>query len=335
MTRLHRPLVYSSVIMAVVAVVSLAGLLLDDRMLDGMPVWAKPLKFAVSFGLYTLTWAWLLSLRRRAPRAGRRLGTVLAVAGTAEVLLITAQAARGRRSHFNFATPLDSALYSIMGLTVVILMIANIAAAVLVLRERQGDPAQTWAIRLGLVISTVGIGLGYLMTVPTAAQLADVAGTVIGAHSVGVPDGGPGLPLAGWSTVGGDLRVPHFVGMHAIQVLPLVVMALAPLRGETVRLRLVFVAGGGYAGLVALVTWQALRAQPLLRPDAATLVAAAALLAGVAVATLLSFRLPAGAPPAGRPAAQTSAGVLAAQTPGGNLTAQPPGEGPAAERLPA
>ncbi|GAA2847116.1 hypothetical protein GCM10010517_04030 [Streptosporangium fragile] len=302
MIRLHRPLLFSSAIMAVIAVVALAGLLLDDRTLDGMPVWAKPLKFAVSFGIYTLTWAWLLSLRRRAPRTGRLLGTVLAVTGTAEVLLITAQAARGRRSHFNFATPLDSTLYTIMGVTVVTLMIANIAAAVLVLRERQASPSQTWAIRLALVISTVGIGLGYLMTAPTAAQLADTATTVIGAHSVGVPDGGPGLPLADWSTTGGDLRIPHFVGMHAIQVLPLVAMLLAPLREEVVRLRLVLVAGGGYAALLALVTWQALRGQPLLRPDGATLGAAGLLLAGVAVAALLSLRLPAPS----RPAAATA-----------------------------
>ncbi|GAA3082763.1 hypothetical protein [Streptosporangium carneum] len=289
MIRWHRPLLLMSATMAVLAIISLGGLLLDQRTLEGMPIWAKPMKFTVSLAIYGLTWAWLLSLRRRAPRWGWWLGTVLAVASVVEVVVIISQVVRGRRSHFNVSTALDASLYSIMATTIVVLMVANLAAAVLVLLERQADPAATWAIRIGLVISAAGMALAYLMTPPTAAQLADVATTAIGAHSVGVPDGGPGLPLLGWSTTGGDLRIPHFVGMHALQVIPLLALASQWIRSQAVRLRLVFTAGAGYAGLVALVTWQALRGQPLLRPDALTLGATALLAAGVATAALLSL----------------------------------------------
>ncbi|WP_244330642.1 hypothetical protein [Streptomyces parvus] len=89
-----------------------------------------------------------------------------------------------------------------------------------------------------------------------------------------VPDGGPPMPLTGWSTTGGDLRAPHFVGMHALQLIPLLLIALvllaprfAPLRDAGVRLCLLRVAVGGYAALVALITWQALRGRPPCTPS--------------------------------------------------------------------
>ena len=44
------------------------------------------------------------------------------------------------------------------------------------------------------------------------------------------------------------------------------------------------VAGVGYAGLMALVIWQALHGQPLVAPDAATLLALVGFLSAMAVA---------------------------------------------------
>ena len=70
------------------------------------------------------------------------------------------------------------------------------------------------------------------MTRPTAAQLDEARATgrmaIAGAHTVGAPDGGPGLPGTGWSVEHGDLRIPHFVGLHAMQILPLLALALRP-----------------------------------------------------------------------------------------------------------
>jgi hypothetical protein len=116
-------------------------------------------------------------------------------------------------------------------------------------------------------------------------------------HTVGAPDGGPGLPVVGWSTVGGDLRVRHFIGLHALQVLPLLAWVLTRFAGrlsERTRVRLLLLAGAGYAGITGITTGQALREQPLIRPDAVTLTAfgvlAVLVLAGAAL-TLRADRL--------------------------------------------
>ncbi|WP_176903423.1 hypothetical protein [Nonomuraea maritima] len=274
-------------VMAALSVIFLPLVVLDPRTLDGLPIWVKPLKFAVSFALYSFTWAWLLSLRHRAGRVSRWMGTLLVVTGTIEVVLITFQAARGRHSHFNVATPFDRAVFIAMGVTIGLLLVANLVAAILVIVERQADRVGTWAVRLGLVVSSLGLASGSLMVTGVPGQ--NWAENLAGAHTVGLPDGGPGLPLLGWSTVGGDLRVAHFVGMHALQLLPLLAMLLAALsarwtalRDEDVRARLVIVAGLAYGGLFLLVLWQALRGLPLIAPDALTLAALGAL----AVATL-------------------------------------------------
>jgi hypothetical protein len=295
----HRPLLLFAASMAVTGIGSALGLLVDDRTLTGSPIWFKPLKFSLSLMVYALSLAWTLSLATRAHRLARWAGTLVAAAGTVEMVIIIGQVFRGKISHFNRETPFDTALYDVMAVTIVALWTGALTIAVLLFRSRIEDRAAAWTLRLGSLLAVIGAGLGFLMTQPTAQQRAaaeDGPVDVVGAHSVGVPDGGPSMPLTGWSTTGGDLRIPHFVGMHALQVLPLlllVLVALAPrlprLRDDAVRLRLVFAAAGTYAAVLALVTWQALRGQPLLEPDGATLTAGAAVVLGAALAVGLSF----------------------------------------------
>ncbi|MFF8832883.1 hypothetical protein [Streptomyces sp. NPDC015131] len=291
--------------MALLAVVSAAGLALDDRVLVGAPIWAKPLKFSLSFVAYCLSLAWMLSLLPpRFRRAGWWAGTVVAAASATEMVLITTQVVRGRRSHFNHETPFDSGLYDAMAVTVVVLWTASLVLAVLLFRGTLADRATAWAVRLGAVLALAGAGLGFLMTRPAPGQRRGASPTV-GAHSVGVPDGGPGMPLTGWSTTGGDLRIPHFVGMHALQLLPLLLLALlalaprfAPLRDERVRLRLVLVASAAYAAVLALLTWGALRGEPLIRPGGATLTGAVLITALTGAAAWVALRRPGPTPPA-------------------------------------
>ncbi|MDF2979325.1 MAG: hypothetical protein K0S40_4053 [Actinomycetospora sp.] len=276
----HAGLFWLAATLGALAVVLAFAAVVDDRELLGAPLWLKPLKFALSFGLYALALAWMIGQLDRGRRTARAVGWVLTVGSAVEVGVIVAQAARGRRSHFNEETPLDGSLYSLMGATVALIWLATAVVAVVLLRQRVADPGLRWGIRLGLGVGLVGMGLGMLM----------VDG---GAHAVGVADGGPGLPFVGWSTVGGDLRVGHFVGIHALQVLPLLAAALAATRLDAAARRgLVVVAGLGYLGLVGLATWQALRGQPVLAPDALTLAVLGALVlaVGLAAATVLRHR---------------------------------------------
>lgn len=296
----HRPLMALTALMVVTTIVSAGGLLFDDRMLTGQPIWLKPLKFSVSIALYTLTWAWLLSLQRRQRRWVWWSGTVATLLLGLEMVIIIGQVVRGRTSHFNNATPFDSTLFTIMGVAITTVWILGMAQGIVLLRERIPDRTMATAIRLGIALGSIGIGLAFLMTVPTPDQLDALQHNLtpdqVGAHSVGVPDGGPGMPITGWSTTGGDLRIPHFVGIHAMQVLPLVAILLAAagrrmsrLADPRVRTRLVLVAGLAYAGLTALVTWQALRGQSLVDPDLLTLAALGALLATTAAGVRLAF----------------------------------------------
>ncbi|AHH95801.1 hypothetical protein GCM10010174_46470 [Kutzneria viridogrisea] len=293
----HRPLVVFAGLMVLCAVVSAVGMGLDDRVLENESIWLKPFKFGISLGVYSLTLAWMTSLVQKGKRLIWWLGTIIAALGAAEMAGILLQVARGTASHFNNRTAFDATLFGVMGGLVVALWLANLVVAVVLLVQRFADGPTRWALRLGMVTALVGMAVAFLMTQPTPEQRAALAGhqhvDMIGAHSVGLPDGGPGLPITNWSTVGGDLRVPHFLGIHALNALPLVVLLLGllarrfpRLRPEPVRTRLTVIAAGGYAGLFGLTLWQALRGQSLIHPDGQTLTALAALIGAVLLATV-------------------------------------------------
>jgi hypothetical protein len=275
----HPGLYWLAVAMAALALVTATLAVVDQRVLLGAPLWFKPLKFSLSIMLFAAALAWMLS--RLPGRAFRRTGWGIAVALGLEQVIIVGQAARGVRSHFNDDSAFDAALYSIMGVTIAAAWLATVAIALRFLRERSVDRPTASAVRLGLLVGLAGMAVGFLISTN-------------GGHAVGVPDGGPGLPFVGWSTTGGDLRIGHFVGMHALQLLPLVAAGLAALGharlDETARVRIVHVAAAAYAGLVVLVTWQALRAQPLLAPDALTLAALAVVVGGTALALVTVLR---------------------------------------------
>ncbi|MFC3451932.1 hypothetical protein [Amycolatopsis speibonae] len=300
----HRGAYLCAQAFAVITVLCVLAMLIDQRTLNGAPLWAKPFKFAASGSLYFFSWSWLVSLLPKFRRTASVLTTVLVVIFSAEYALVVFQAARVRASHFNNATPLDNTIFQTMGGMIAALWMINLLLTIAVMFTRLPDRATSWAARIGALLGMIGISLATLMSSPTPDQQAVLDATgqsaMIGAHTVGLPDGGPGLPILGWSTVGGDLRIPHFLGLHGLQALPLLALALGVLatryprlRDDVVRVRLVIIAGIGYAGLLAVLTWQALRGQSIVAPDGQTLTAFALLIAGVAVSGLIAIGRPA------------------------------------------
>jgi hypothetical protein len=265
-----------ALLMGAALVGSLIGLLVDPRTITGAPAWLKPAKFAVSTAIYMLTLAWIFTLLPGWPRMRRVVGWMTAIIFVLEVAIIDAQAWRGTTSHFNIGTLLDGVLFSVMGTAIVVQTLTSVAVAVALWRQPLADRAMGWALRLGLAITIIGASTGGLMTRPTTAQLDEARVTgrmaIAGAHTVGAPDGGPGLPGTGWSLQHGDIRIPHFVGLHAMQILPLLAFALRrPRSTETVRVRLMLTSAACYVALFGILLWQALRGQSLFQPDSATM----------------------------------------------------------------
>lgn len=264
------------------ALASATGIVVDDRTVLGESVWLKPLKFAFAFGLYGTTLAWLVSLPHRGSRWTWWLGTAFAVTGIVDVGFIAAQAARGTFSHFNTSTDSFNSVGQVIFTSGVPgLFVANLVIACILSWQRVADRPLSRAIHAGLALAVAGMALAYAMggTGPQTVTDADGHRVELAAgHSVGVDDGGPGLPLTHWSATGGDLRVPHFVGLHGIQVLLLAAIVLSVLarrrpwlRHDDTRAALVGVLALTYAAMLGALTWQALRGQSVAHPDGRTL----------------------------------------------------------------
>ncbi len=293
----HRPLLGFAAAMVVLTVGAAVLGVTDQREVTGAGAWLKPLKFAISGAVYALTLAWLVGQVERGRRAADRAGTWLTIGLSVEIVVIFALAAAAQPSHFDMTTPLHTVAWAVMATSISLVWVMTLVIAVAVIRNPGTDAARTLAARAAVVLALVGLALGFLMTLPTPTQIEDFRG-VVGAHAVGVPDGGPGLPLLGWSTVGGDLRIPHFVGMHALQAIPLALVALellgrtaGPLAAARARFRVLVVLVVAFAATLVTLTAQALSGESIVRPSSATLAAAAVITLGSGLAIAAVLRL--------------------------------------------
>jgi hypothetical protein len=240
---------------------SLVALGLDDRLLNDISVWIKPLKFQASLTMMLGTLLLLLPLIEARTRAGRGVwlaSLVAVVTASGEILYITLQAARGRASHFNDSTPFEAMAYSVMGAGAALLVLSSLVIGLYILRRP--SPGTPTGLRLG---GGWGLVLGSVATLITAFALG--SGEIGGpGHWVGgVRTDLGGLPLLGWSRTGGDLRVPHFFATHIMQALPILGLGLDRLAPHLARPGIALGAVISIAVVVATFV-QAVQGQPFL-----------------------------------------------------------------------
>ncbi len=230
------------------------GLFIDDRTLLGINIWLKPLKFAISIGIYLLTVGYLITTYPYSERKKNLINHIVAWTLLVEMCIIALQAFRGVQSHYNEGTAFDAILFALMGLLIGInvLIMAVFIIDTIRLKLRTTKVIQ-WAILLGWLMIFFGSWVGGQMI----SQLG---------HNVGVVDGGAGLPLVNWSTVGGDLRVAHFFALHGLQLIPLFAFGLSARWEISTRNQLIAVTIFGllFASWIGFIFYQAKQGIPLM-----------------------------------------------------------------------
>ncbi|MEM8907639.1 MAG: hypothetical protein AAGD05_07315 [Bacteroidota bacterium] len=215
----------------------------------GLNAWYKPIKFALSIGIFSWTMAWLAYYLEPSVGLGWYNGLVILGLGF-EVLYIALQASKGQLSHFNNSTSFYAAMYALMAIaaSLVTLGTAYLAWCFWIISPTHLPDYYLWGIRMGMLLFVIFSFEGFVM----GSRMS---------HTIGGPDGGAGFPFLNWSRRYGDPRIAHFVGMHALQVLPLLSFYLL----KSVRLTLAFAALYGLLAVWLLA--QALNGKPIIRQE--------------------------------------------------------------------
>jgi hypothetical protein len=179
-----------------------------DTQVYQVNAWYKPFKFAFSTFLFAWAMAWYCYYLPKFNITFFNWSVILLLGF--EIVYIAIQASKGQLSHYNLSTPLYAALFSMMALAATLVTLYTAYVALLFFTNTFPDLPDyyVWAIRFGLIIFVIFSFEGFAM----GSRLS---------HSVGALNDNSNWFIVGWSKTVGDLRVAHFIGMHALQVLPI------------------------------------------------------------------------------------------------------------------
>ena len=242
----NETLYYFGLICMVAAIIFLILTRFTTTQVYNINAWIKPFKFAISIFLYSWTMAWFCHYL---PSFNTQFfnWSIIILLGF-EIIYIAIQAGRGQLSHYNISTPFYGVMYIFMAVAASLVAIYTAYVGYLFFQNSFSDLPEyyVWGIRLGLLIFVIFSFEGFVM----GSRLS---------HTIGGADGGEGLPILNWSTKFGDPRVSHFIGMHAMQVLP--ILAFYVLKDTKLTILV-----GVFYGLLSVFTLvQAIQGKPFFK----------------------------------------------------------------------
>ena len=243
----NEPLFYFGLICLASAVLLMPVAKISRLQVNGVNAWYKPLKFALSIGIFSWTMGWYTGYLHLPGQVTPYNWAIILLLGF-ELFYITLQVSRRQLSHYNVSSSVYTALTAAMAVAAVIatLYTGYIGILFCTVNLPKLPDYYIWAIRMGIFFFVIFAFEGVTMGAN-------------GSHTIGGDGDGDGLPLVNWSRKYGDLRVAHFIGMHALQVLPLIAFYIFK------DVRLVFILGAVYGTLALLILLQALKGKPFIK----------------------------------------------------------------------
>ena len=243
--------------LALMIIPKLSMMAFDERLINGINIWIKPIKFDVALATYLAT---LVVFARFIPHSTRQKLWFKAFNGLVvasifyEIIWINGAATMGIGSHFNLDTQFTALAYTLAGLFSYLLTSAALVYGILIFRNKKSglQPSMHFAIWFGSVAM-------FFLTMITASYMAAQSGHLVGGNALDTE----AYPFMGWARDGGDLRVAHFFASHILHALPLLVLLSSALSLRISRLHV-----AAFAGLYTLFTfytlWEAMNGMPFL-----------------------------------------------------------------------
>ncbi len=250
---------YAGGFLFVVMVVHVAILAVTGDTWSGPVSLRKPADFAEAGWLVTWSVALILPLLRT--RSWQRLviGGSAILFGVGETAIMAIEAWRGVPSHYNFSTPFDAALMrgGAAG-TAGVFLVGVVVLLIAVLRTAGLSPSVRLGVVAGVVVLFVGCAVGFIMVSNNSGVFQGGIGGGFANRSAAYlgPDAatvGPDYLVLRPDTRGGDLLLPHAIGVHGLILLAVPAILLARTAMPAARQLRVVAALAGAVGLAMLL----------------------------------------------------------------------------------